>query len=58
MTENETIYKCIIGLLNMNQPDVLAKKDDIRRIFTQAIAEGSKVDEEVQNELKQVLQSL
>lgn len=58
MTENETVYKCLIGLLSMNQPDVLAKKDDIRRIFTEAISEGSKVDEEVQNELKQALQSL
>jgi len=52
MTENETVYKCLIGLLQMNQEDAIANKAEIRRIFTEATAEGSRVEEDVQEKLK------
>lgn len=58
MTENETIYKCLLGLLQMNQPDAIANKAELRRIFTEATAEGSKVDEEIQGKLKLALPAL
>jgi hypothetical protein len=58
MTENETVYKCLLGLLQMNQPDAIANKAELRRIFTEATAEGSKVEEEVQNKLKLALPAL
>ena len=58
MTENETVYKCILGLLQMNQPDAIANKAELRRIFTEATAEGSKVEEDVQNKLKLALPAL
>jgi len=52
MTENETVYQCLLGLLQMNQEDAVANKAEIRRIFTEATSEGSKVDSEVQEKLK------
>merc|ERR1712232_120941 len=55
MTENETVYKCLMGLLQMNQGDIMSRKDDVRRIFLEATNEASKVDTEIQNELKQAL---
>jgi hypothetical protein len=58
MTENETVYTCLLGLLSMNLPDALAQKDELRRIFTEAVAPGSKVEEEIQEKLKQALASL
>lgn len=58
MTENETIYTCLLGLLQMNQPDALAQKAELRRIFTEATAAGSKVEPEVQEKLKQALPAL
>ena len=58
MTENETVYTCLLGLLQMNHPDILGQKDELRRIFSQATAEDSKVEDEVQERLKQALQAL
>lgn len=58
MTENETVYTCVLGLLQMNHPDALAQKDEMRRVFTQATAEGSKVEDEVKEKLKQALAAL
>lgn len=55
MSENETIYTCLLGLLQMNQPDALAQKQELRRIFTEATAADSKVEPEVQEKLKQAL---
>ena len=55
MSENETIYTCLLGLLQMNQPDALAQKEELRRIFTEATAADSKVEPEVQEKLKQAL---
>jgi hypothetical protein len=58
MTENETVYKCLLGLYTMNQPDLLANKEELRRVMTEATADGSDVPEEIQAELKRTLQSL
>lgn len=58
MTENETVYSCLFGLLQMNQPDILAQKAELKRIFTEAVAPDSKVDEEVQEKLKLALAAL
>eukprot|EP00957_Ditylum_brightwellii_P176287 13422732-Ditylum_brightwellii.AAC.1 len=58
MTENETVYKCLLGLLQMNQPDAIANKAEFRRIFAEAIAEGSKVDDETKEKLKLALPAL
>ena len=58
MTENDTVYQCLIGLLQMNQPDAIANKAEIRRIFTEATAEGSKVETEIQEKLKAAAHAL
>lgn len=58
MTENETIYTCLLGLLQMNQPDALTQKAELRRIFVEATAAGSKVEAVVQEKLKQALPAL
>ena len=52
MTENETIYNCLLGLIQMGHPEALAQKAELQRIFTAAIAAGSNVDEEIQSKLK------
>jgi hypothetical protein len=58
MTENETVYTCLLGLLQMNHPDALVQKDELRRIFTEAISENSKVEDEIKEKLKQALPAL
>lgn len=58
MTENETVYKCLLGLLQMNHPDALAQKAEMKRIFTNAVSPDSKVDEDTQEKLKQALLAL
>jgi hypothetical protein len=51
MTENETVYKCLLGLLQMNHNDAIAVKAEIKRVFTEATSEGSKVDDETKQKL-------
>ena len=58
MTENETVYKCILGLISMNNADAAANKAEIQRVFTEAIAEGSKVDDEIKAQLSAALPGL
>lgn len=58
MTENETVYTCLLGLLQGNHPDAVAQKAELRRIFSEATAPDSKVDEEIQDKLKQALSAL
>eukprot|EP00535_Pseudo-nitzschia_heimii_P006126 CAMPEP_0197184934 /NCGR_PEP_ID=MMETSP1423-20130617/10893_1 /TAXON_ID=476441 /ORGANISM="Pseudo-nitzschia heimii, Strain UNC1101" /LENGTH=1071 /DNA_ID=CAMNT_0042635885 /DNA_START=109 /DNA_END=3324 /DNA_ORIENTATION=- len=53
MTENETIYNCLLGLIQMGHPDVMAQKAELQRIFSSAVSPGSKVDQEIQNKLTQ-----
>ena len=58
LTENATVYKCLQGLMQANQPDLAANKDELRRVLTEATAEGSSVPEEIQIQIKPALQSL
>jgi hypothetical protein len=58
MTENETIYNCLFGLQQMNQPDFVANKDEVRRVFTAATSGGSTVEEEIQSQITLALQAL
>ena len=58
VSENETVYRCLLRLLQMNQPDLIANKIELQRVFTEATLEGSEVPAEIQNQLKQALQSL
>lgn len=57
MTENETVYNCLLGLIQMNHPDTLPNRAEFRRVFTEATAETSKVDPEIQDKLKAALQA-
>jgi hypothetical protein len=58
MTENETVYTCLLGLLQMNHPDAVAQKAELKRVFTDALSSDSKVDDETQEKLKQALPAL
>lgn len=58
MTENETVYKCLLGLLQMNHPEILSRKEDVKRIFTAALAADSKVEDEVKAKLQPALAAL
>eukprot|EP00525_Craspedostauros_australis_P010027 CAMPEP_0198120454 /NCGR_PEP_ID=MMETSP1442-20131203/29101_1 /TAXON_ID= /ORGANISM="Craspedostauros australis, Strain CCMP3328" /LENGTH=152 /DNA_ID=CAMNT_0043779107 /DNA_START=10 /DNA_END=469 /DNA_ORIENTATION=+ len=58
MTENETIYTCLLGLVQMNHPDAVAQKPELKRIFTEAVAPTSKVEDEVKAKLNEVLPAL
>lgn len=58
MTENETVYGCLFELLQQNQPDLLANKQELARVFASAASEESKVDDELKEKLKLALQSL
>jgi hypothetical protein len=37
MSENETIFKCLFGLLQSNNADAMALKTEIKRVFVEAI---------------------
>jgi hypothetical protein len=58
MTENDTVYACLLGLLQMNHPDMVANVPEVKRIFNEACQEGSKVDDETKHKLQQTLQTL
>ena len=58
MTENETVYTCLFGLLEQKQADLLANKHELGRVFGEAASEASKVDDELKEKLKLALQSL
>jgi len=58
MTENETVYNCLFGLLQQNQADLLANKHELSRVFAEAASESSKVEDELKEKLKLALQSL
>ena len=58
MTENETVYNCLLGLISMNNADAAANKTEIRRVFMEAVAEGSKVDDEIKAKLNAALPGL
>jgi hypothetical protein len=58
MTENETVYTCLLGLFQGNHQDLQSQTAELRRIFTEATAQGSKVDDEIQEKLREALSSL
>jgi len=58
MTENETVYNCVLGLLQMNHPDILANTAEVKRIFSEACREDSEVDDEMKAKLSGALQTL
>ena len=58
MTENETVYSCVLGLLQMNHPDILANAAEVKRIFSEACKEDSQVDDEIKGKLSGALQTL
>ena len=58
MTENETVYKCVLGLLQMNHPEIVGRKAEVKRVFMAAIAEDSKADDEIKAQLQAALPGL
>jgi importin-4 len=58
MSENDTVYNCLMVLIRMNIPQIQANSPEIKRILVAACQEGSLVDEETQNQLKLALNSL
>lgn len=58
MTENETVYNCLLGLLQMNHPSAIELKGELRRIFAEAVSADSKVDAEIKGKLQQALAAL
>jgi hypothetical protein len=58
MTENETVYNCLLGLLQANNADLGANKIELARVFGMAASDESKVDDSIKEKLKLALQSL
>ena len=58
MTENETVYSCLIGLIEANVPEAMSQKSQFLRVFTEATAPGSKVEDEIQAKLKNLIPRL
>jgi importin-4 len=57
MTENETVYDCLLGLLEAKNPDILSNRTELQRVFTEAASEESKVGDDIKEKLIAVLQS-
>jgi hypothetical protein len=57
-TENETVYKCLLGLLQNNNTDALSQKVEMSRVFAEATSAETKVDKEMQEKLKMAMQGL
>ena len=58
MTENETVYKCVLGLLQMNNVEITPFKADLKRVFSEAVAEGSRVDDETKQKISLAFSAL
>jgi hypothetical protein len=56
MTENETIYKCAIGI--MQHPEALKYKGEFIRIFQEATSPTSKVDDEIKQMIQQATSTM
>merc|ERR1712232_731957 len=52
MTGNDAVYKCILGLLQMKHPTLVAHTGQLRRIFMEVTHESSKVDEDIKEKIK------
>ena len=53
--ENETVFKCLLGLIHGNHPQVRVNAVEFRRVFQEATMEESKVDEEDKLKLRLAL---
>jgi hypothetical protein len=60
MTENETVYGCILGLMgNPNAQEILGQnRNELQRVFQEATAAASQVDDEIKSKLVQALNTL
>lgn len=60
MTENETVYTCLLGLLSMKQPDLMTATgiSEVRRIVHAACQAESDVSDEIKAKLIQAQQTL
>lgn len=58
MTENETVYSCLLGLIHVSHPDAIANKADMLRVFMKAIAPESKVSDEIKAKLDEKMLKL
>jgi len=58
MTENETVYKCLLGLIAMNHADLAANQIDLRRVFEESLKEESMVDKEIKGQLQAAFNTL
>ena len=56
MSENETIYNCLIGILQ--HPEGVKQKAEIARIFQEAVSETSKVDAETKQKIQQAMSTM
>lgn len=55
IVENETVFKCLLGLIQGNHPQVAVNSAEFRRVLNEATMEGSKVDEEDKVKLRLAL---
>ena len=58
LTENETVYKCLLGLLQMNNADAIAQKAEIKRVFVEATAAESKLEDAWKEKLQAAIPAL
>jgi len=57
-TEDETVYKCLLGLMAMNNADLAANQVDLKRVFMEAAANESSLDDEWKQQIKAALSSM
>ena len=58
MTENNTVYTCLLNLLQMNNSDALAHKDEMKKIFEVAIGHDSNVEDDMKQKLGIAMQQM
>ncbi len=58
MSENKTVYTCLLHLLQMNNADALSQKEEIKKIFQLAIGPDSKVEDDLKQQLSMAIQQL
>jgi hypothetical protein len=52
------VYTCLLGLLQMNQPDLLNNTPELKRVLIEATSDTSKVGDEIQEKLRLAAQSM
>jgi len=56
--ENETVFNCLLGLIQINHPEAVLHKEEFKRVFIEATAVDSKVDDVMKGKLKLALASI